>query len=173
MIPRLKGFRSLHSILVELFGVGHCLTAFSSTLPQKWVSGSQTFLYCPLLVCTFPVVGMGCGSAEEILLLAISHWFTLNCFMRPIFALIIDKETLVEKIDVFSAEKYGSFRHKVKCFQYKTLDESQLITQKGYLSYFYTLCGMGLTLDLPLRGARKASFRRLSHSEVFLHRVVL
>ena len=51
---------------------------------------------------------------------------------------------------------------------HKSLDKSQFITQKGYLSHFYTLCGMGVTHGLPLfRGASKACFRRPSHSEVF------
>ncbi len=71
--------------------MGHYLAAFSPTLLEKRLAGSQTFLYCPLLVRTTSVVGIGCVSVEEILMLGCFSLSIPLLFRRPIFVLIINE----------------------------------------------------------------------------------
>jgi hypothetical protein len=68
------------------------MAAFSTTQMEKGCLVLNPYI-CPLLVYTTPMVGIGHGSVEELLLLADSHLgLTLLILRRPIFALMSDED---------------------------------------------------------------------------------
>jgi hypothetical protein len=52
-------------------------------------------------------------------------------------------------VDIFGDKRLLCGHWKSLCM---SLNESELMTLKGYLSYFDTLCMMGVTPNLPLLG---------------------
>ncbi len=55
-----------------------------------------------------------------------------------------------------------SFMDTGRAYAHKSLNESLLIIQNGYLLYFYTLCVVGVTHDLPQLGVH-AKYASNSH----------
>ncbi len=94
-----------------VFGASHFLAGFSSTLLEKRLTGSQPLLCCSQLAYMTPVVSIGHGSAEEILLLADSHWSFLNDSQETIICTNIWWEVLwdffAKKVDSFLSVQIG------------------------------------------------------------------
>ncbi len=94
---------------LPLTGATHCLATFSTTLLEKRLAGSRSFLCCPLLVCTTPVVGIGRKSAKGYFCWLFLIGFSLMILRRPIFVLILMRRGFygIKMVDSFLSVEIG------------------------------------------------------------------